>query len=320
MLPLDLLAAQDGVVNRRQLLAAGLDANDVRRLVRRRDLTPLHHGTYLDHTGTPTWAQTAWAAVLACEPAALAGASALRAFEARSGGLVIASRGQPVHVVVPWERRVRVPGVEVQRRRDFDRLVRVGSPPCVRVEDAVIDVAAAAPSDVDAVSVLSRPLQLRITTPHRLLACVHQRRRVPRRTWLLNVLTDLAAGTCSVLEHGYLVRVERPHGLPVALRQVRDRLGRGVVYRDVEYRVGRGGGGVAAEVVIELDGRAHHAAGRGRELDLDRDLESVASGKVTGRVSYGQVFDRPCWTASQVGQLLQVHGWDGRTTPCARCD
>ncbi len=36
------------------------------------------------------------------------------------------------------------------------------------------------------------------------------RRRLRRRRWLRAVLLDIADGTCSVLEHGYLVRVERP--------------------------------------------------------------------------------------------------------------
>jgi len=47
-----------------QALAAGLVDHDLQRLVRRRDLTRLLRGVYVDHTGEPTWQQRAWAAVL----------------------------------------------------------------------------------------------------------------------------------------------------------------------------------------------------------------------------------------------------------------
>jgi hypothetical protein len=47
-------------------------------------------------------------------------------------------------------------------------------------------------------------------------------------------LTDVAAGTCSVLERQYLIDAERAHGLPWAGRQVRTRASIGVVYRDVD--------------------------------------------------------------------------------------
>ena len=56
-----LLAVQSGVVARRQALAAGLTEHDLRRLVRRRELTPYHRGVLLDHTGDPTWVQRGWA-------------------------------------------------------------------------------------------------------------------------------------------------------------------------------------------------------------------------------------------------------------------
>ncbi len=301
----DLMRDQDGVVNRRQLLEAGLDANDVRRLIRRRELFPLHPGVYLGHGGTPTWHQSAWAAVLACEPAAIAGPSALRLWEGPTS-----SREDRIHLAIDWERRLRVPGIEIARRRDFPRLVQVGSPPRIRLEEAVIDVADAAGSDLLALDELSRPLQRRATTPARLLSCAQNRSRLARRGWLEAVLADLDQGVCSVLEHGYLTRVERPHGLPVGRRQMRDRVSRGVVHRDVEYDVG---------LVAELDGRVHHGSLRGRDHDFDRDLDAAVAGKRSVRLSYGQVFDRSCWTGERIGRLLVSLGWQGRPSACPDC-
>lgn len=76
-----LLAMQDGVIARRQLLAAGWGQTQVARKLRRREWVQVHPGVYVNHTGPPTWQQRAWAAVLACWPAALGGWSAVRAHE-----------------------------------------------------------------------------------------------------------------------------------------------------------------------------------------------------------------------------------------------
>ena len=73
------LALQDGMVSRRQLLAAGGRPHDLDRMLRRRELSRILPGVFVDHTGVPTWHQRAWCGVLFHEPAALAGASALRA-------------------------------------------------------------------------------------------------------------------------------------------------------------------------------------------------------------------------------------------------
>ena len=124
------------------------------------------------------------------------------------------------------------------------------------------------------------------------------------------MLADVAAGTCSVLEHGYLARVERPHGLPTADRQVHDSRC-GPLYRDVEY--------AAARLRVELDGRLFHDNARARDLDLDRDLDSAVDGRTTVRLGWGQVHGRPCATARRVAVLLQQRGWGGVATPCPEC-
>src|SRR5688572_8275468 len=99
------LVDQSGVVTRRQALSAGLAPHDLARLVRRRELSPLHPGVFLDHTGEPSFQQRAWGGVLLLEPAALAGVSALRAFE----GPGSTRPATPLHLAVAWERRVRPP-------------------------------------------------------------------------------------------------------------------------------------------------------------------------------------------------------------------
>lgn len=130
-----------------------------------------------------------------------------------------------------------------------------------------------------------------------MLGTLSNRPRTPRREWLTAVLDDIDQGTCSVLEHGYLTRVERPHGLDVGRRQVRVMTSRGPVYRDVLFDNGQ---------LVELDGRLFHDSTSQRDRDLDRDLEAAVSGASTARLGWGQVFQRPCWTAERIGILAGV--------------
>lgn len=301
-----LLEAQGGVVARRQLIATGLDENDIRRLVRRRELAPVHPGVFVDHTGEPSWSQRAWAAVLYAWPAALSGRSALRVTDGREHGQ---DDADDIDVVVSHDRRVRPrKGVRVERRRRLDDHVLWNlGPPRLRYEEAVLDVAISAATDLDAIAVLAAACGRRRTTAGRLAAALQERSRAPRRTWLTAVLDDVGAGTCSVLEHGYLRRVERAHGLPPARRQLRTFALSGPVYRDAE---------VAGLLVVELDGRTFHDTAAARDRDMERDLDATLDGRATVRLGWGQVFDRPCGTAVKIAALLGTLGWDGAPRPC----
>ena len=301
----ELLADQSGVVARRQLFAAGLRPHDVARLVRRRELVRVHPGVYLDHTGQPTWQQLAWASVLATWPSALTHGSALRAAEG-PGSL---RKSSPIHVAVDRDRNLREPaGVRLHHSGHLEERVQWHlGPPRVRYEEAALDVAAEAASDFLALGEVARAVQSSRTTGQRLLIALAGRERIARRAWLESVLSDVVEGTCSVLEHGYLTRVERAHGLVRARRQVRDRVGAGTIYRDVEYSVG---------LVVELDGRLFHDTAAQRDRDMDRDLATAVDGKDSVRLGYGQVFDRPCWTAGHVRTLLRMRGWRGLGRSC----
>jgi hypothetical protein len=300
------LVDQAGTVSRRQAFKAGLHQHDLDRMLRRRELVRLHPGVYLDHTGRPTWLQTAWAAVLLCGPgAALAGQSALRAFE----GTGTTRRTTPIELVVAANRHPQAQqGIEVTRSRHLEQRVQWHlGPPRLRYDEAVLDVAAEAVDELGVVDELSRAVQGRRTTAKRLLAALEGRQRLTRSGWIAAVLADVAEGVCSVLEHAYLTKVERAHGLSRARRQVRDRVGAGTIYRDVEYDGG---------LVIELDGRLFHDTASQRDRDLDRDLVAATAGKDTVRLGYGQVFDRPCWTAGHLAVLQRRHGSPGTSRRC----
>ncbi len=293
--------AQDGMITRSQLHALGATPGDIERMLRRKDLVRLASGIFVDHTGVPTWEQDAWVAVMHAWPAALSHAS-------------VWMRTRPIHVAVATGRNLeRRPGVRWHRVRDLDARVNWRlSPPRVRIEHAALDAASAAPDELAAIAVLTSVVQQRWTSYEAVATALDQRSRMPRGTWLGKVLEDLALGANSVLEHEYLVRVERPHGLPRASRQLCSRAGGRRVERDVAY--------AAYGLLVELDGKTFHEGTRARDHDLERDLDAaVHEDARTVRLGWGQVLGRGCLTAHRIGVLLRRGGWSGEVRRCPAC-
>ncbi|MFC6150551.1 MULTISPECIES: type IV toxin-antitoxin system AbiEi family antitoxin domain-containing protein [Mumia] len=305
----EMLAQQSGVIARRQLLDVGLRPHHIRRMLRRRELSPLFPGVYLDHTGAATWRQRAWGAVLYAWPAALSGESAIRAAERVR---LDSTADDVVEVAIDRRRDVaKQPGLRVTRRKDLETMVSWNrSPPRLHYEEAVLDLATECDDKIDGVAVLARACASRRTTADRILSVMRRRARVRRRRWFRAVLADIASGTHSVLEHGYLRRVEHPHGLPAARRQLKAVGSEGTVYRDADLRL----------LVVELDGRIYHESATQRDSDLDRHLDVLVEGRPTARLGWGQVFRWPCRTAAKLALILQQHGWTGEPERCASPD
>jgi hypothetical protein len=301
-----LLWSQDGVISRRQVLDAGGSDFDIARMLRRRELTDVHRGVYVSHNGQLTLRQRHWAAVLAYWPAALAHASALTD-----------PPTTVVHVAVGPQRNLRpLPRIVLHRTPDFESRADLDRcPPAIRLEHAVIDVVSGELRDKDvaaAFAVLARVCATRRTTPQRILQVLATRQRVCGRRTLAAMLADLHDGACSVLERGYLHRVERAHGLPKGERQARSTATGRVTFQDVRYR--------AQGVVVELDGRAFHDGPQDRDRDALRDLAELSrSDLVTTRVTYGLVYRDACRTAVLIGELLRRRGWPGLLRNCPRC-
>ena len=303
-----LLRAQDGVVSRRQVLEAGLDDNDIERLVRRRTWARVHPGVYVDHTGPLSTTQTHWAAVLSCWPAALYGESALVAFDALPAGRRRTGAQPVIHVAIQHPRKLTAArGIKVHRIVGLDSQVQWNlGPPRLRFEHAVLTTCAAAPTRATALAIAADACQQRRTTAARLLDALDGYRRLRHGSWLRTVLHDVAAGTMSLLEHGYL-RLERGHGLPPARRQRRAETGESV-YRDVRYP--------GVDVVVELDGRLGHEWTDERWQDMDRDLDAGAEGQLTIRLGWRHVVEDGCRTAERMSRVLQHRGWTGDVRPC----
>ena len=303
----ELLQAQDGVVSRQQLLVLDVTDTEIERCLRRREWARVHPGVYVSHTGPPSWRQRAWAAVLFYAPAALAGSSALRDAGVRNHGQ---ADGAPIRVCVDSGRTVRSrPGITVQRLTSWEsRVQRHLSPPRQRLEEALVSAASGKPREDAAVALLADAVQQGRTTTGRLVLALEQSPRLKHRRLLLEILRDVDAGAYSVLERHYLVRVERPHGLPTARRQPRVRQGRSPAYRDVDY--------LDLATLVELDGRLGHEDAPDRWADLDRDLVAVVAGELTLRVGWGQVLD-PCRLAVIIGRILVARGWVSTLRGCS---
>ena len=172
-----LLAYQSGVVSRAQLRRLGWSATELNRALRRGELVTMRPGVYVDHNGPTAWLQQAWGAVLHAWPAALCLTSSLRAAE----GPGRRQRNElVVDVAIDLGRRISdLPGVRVHRTPGFAERVQWNlSPPRIRYDESVLDVSAAARSDLDAVAALADAVGARRTTAARLLARLEARGRI----------------------------------------------------------------------------------------------------------------------------------------------
>lgn len=319
-----LLTRQDGVICRAQFEAAVGQPFDLQRLVRRRELVRLLPGVFVDHTGIPTWQQRAVGGVLYAGSidedlwpvgAALGGHSAMRA--ALSGSWRHETAEAPPTICIDPRRSLRpAPGYVFRRRaRLGDAADWLVTPPRLRPEQAVLDLASDLADPWASVGLLADACQSRRTSAARILVAMQARERIAHRAQLAAILADLDGGTSSVLEHQFLRRVVRAHGLPEPARQSVRHLEQGGSgrreYRDHEW--------LDLGVVVELDGLAFHNSAAQRDADLDRDLDDAVGGRLAVRLGWGQVSRRPCATAAKLAAILAARGWPEPMRRCPHC-
>ena len=307
----DRAGEQAGVLSRRQLMACGWTDSMIKAQLRAGRWQVCFRGVYAMFTGSLHPLARLWAVLLYCGD----GATAAGLTAAWLHGLV----DQPpnvIEVALPPNRDVLdAPGIVVRRDRHLDRRRHPAlSPPRLRVEEVVLDLADAARRVDDLVGWITRACHRRLTTPDRLEQARRRRPRMHQRALIGQVLEAARDGVASSLEHRWRRDVERAHGLPVGSRNDRELVSgqhgsarRGAVYRDVRYR--RFG------VVVELDGRlAHPFEDRGRDARRDRLL--AAQGQTTLRFGWADAAGQPCQAAAELAAVLRAHGWRGTLRPC----
>jgi very-short-patch-repair endonuclease len=296
--------AQAGVLSREQALRTGVSPGTVRARVRAGHWQRLQRGVYATFTGEPGWEAQLWAALRRVGPNAV-----LSHYTAAEQARLITQHSGAIHVTVPRQQHVRpVPGVVVHRSSRIEFALHIGTlPPRTRLEETTLDLTQSSRTVDDALAWLARACGARLTTPDRLRKVMDSRARLRWRRELAVALDDITDGAHSILELRYLRRVERPHRLPHAKRQVRITSGRRTRYRDAVY--------ADFGLVVETDGVVAHPLEE-RWRDQHRDNAAAVDGLVTMRYSWTDVTERPCLVAAEVAATLRRRGWPGAPRPC----
>jgi hypothetical protein len=300
-----MLALQAGVITRAQARTAGMSRHAIDWRLHSDRWQRVHRGVYVAFSGKPDRERLRWAAVLGAGPAAaLSHQSAAELY-----GMIPAPEDGPIHVTVPSGLPVcGLRGVVIHYSKRLEAARHPALlPPRTRVEETILDLAVAAATEIDAIAWILTGCASRRTTPARVAAAMRDRARLRRRKLLTGAVEDARIGVHSTLEHGYLHRVEGPHGLPRGTRQRRTRRNGVSRYEDVRYE--------AYGIVVELDGRAAHPEEE-RWKDAHRDNASAARGLVTLRYSYADVMHRPCEVAAEVARALRGRGDFGDLRAC----
>lgn len=302
------LEAQAAAIARRQGQDVGIDPETMRTRLRSGRWQRLQRGVYAAFSGDPARETVLWAALLRAGP----GAVLSHQTAAERHGLI--DKPSPViTITVPASRhpaQVKIPGVVIHRS---DAILRTRHPamlpPCTRVEDTVLDLIQAAPIFDDAYAWICRAVGRRLTTADRIHQAMDARKKMRWRRELVVALGDVSEGALSLLEYRYVHRVERPHGLPSARRQVRISQRTGNRYLDNLYEQFRVG--------VEIDGTAAHPADE-QWRDKRRDNANAVLGIVTLRFGLLDLGDRRCQTAADIAAVLRMRGWTGDARPCTR--
>ncbi len=215
-----------------------------------------------------------------------------------------------IHVTVPRDHHVRpIAGVIVHRSNRVEQARHPTlTPPRTRIEETVLDLAACSRNPDEALAWLARACGARLTTSDRLRTALDARTRVRWREALTAALDDIGGGAHSLLELRYITRVERPHRLPPAQRQVRITRGKRTEYKDILYK--------EFGVGVETDGAVAHPP-EARWRDQHRDNAGAVDGIVTLRYSWSDVTQRPCHVAAEMARVLHQRGWRGLPSPCS---
>lgn len=299
----ELAQTQGGVVTIAQAESLGVGYEVIRGQVAAGRWIRLHDGIYLLGNMRPSVASQRWAALLAC------GSGAVLSHSTAAHTFAIPRRPtRLIDVSIAADRiQMPIPGVRVHRSRLLPAKATVfGGWPITSAADTVLDLVAEMRFASDVVALLTDACRTSVVDADTILAAMGRRRRQRHRQLVKDVLADVVGGVESTLERTYLVRVERPHGLPTGRRQVKSFADGARIRRDVEYD--------EFETVVELDGRAGHE-GSGQHRDRRRDNAGTRLGKATLRYGHADL-SAPCEVASEVGAVLRGRGWNGVLTPC----
>ena len=284
-MPAALAFSAYGIVDRAELLGAGLTADEIRQRLEIGALIPQFRGVYRVGHAAPSTDAHYLAAVRACGAEAyLCGLAAGYSYGLRKG------EPPPPEVVARTERRAN--GVLTHRCRGLDpRDVCVFRRiPMVTVPRALVDIAAVLPVEALARACHEAGVRYRVT-PRHVEAVLARRPNSPGAGNLRLVMCGEVKVSLSDLERAFL-RWLTAHAFPLPeTNRVAD--GRRVDCRWPDYRL-----------TVELDGYRFHNSRYSWEQGLEREREARLRGDRFRRFSYADVFEDRSYMLRELTTLL----------------
>lgn len=291
--------SQHGLVERSQVLGAGVSPSTLRRWVAAGRLVVVFPGVYRVAGAPVTWEQRLLAAVLAAGDGAMAShRSAARLWQVLDADVL--------ELTVPAHRRPRLPGVVVHRSEDVSgaRPVRRARVPTTTPLRMLVDLGAVVGGGA-VEDALDRALERRLVSVAGVertlgrLAC-----RGRSGAGVLRTVLDrraLGAAPADSLLEPRMARLLRAHALPAPVFQHEVRHGGRFVARvDFAYP--------DAGLAVEVDGYGSHSSPRAFQADLRRQNALVALGWTVLRFTWSDVVGRPEKVATEIRRLLWTRG------------
>jgi very-short-patch-repair endonuclease len=278
-------ARSHGVVTRRQLLAAGISADEIKHRVGNGVLLRVHRGVYRVGHRAPSLEARYLGAVLACgEGAALSGRAA-----AYLWGLVRGPAPDP-EVTAHGGRRVK--GVTTRRCRRIEPSERTvwRAIPVTTPARTLVDLAAAL-DETELARACHEAAVRHHTTPKQVEAVLARRPNAPGAGKLRGALRGDVPVTLSKLESRFLERLKAA-GFPLP------QTNRVVGSRRVDCRW------PDLNLTIELDSYRYHHSRHAWEQDRDREREAHARGDELRRYTYHDVCESPELMLAELHELL----------------
>jgi very-short-patch-repair endonuclease len=283
-------AAQHGVAARSQLLARGVPAQAVDRMVRTGRLIVLSRGVY-QIGPLASGCSVEAAAVLACgRESSLSHKSAA----SLHGMLEAGHTHPPVEVIMPRRKRHRIEGVRIHRVRDLrpDEVTTLDGIPVTTPARTLLDIAETLTSR-EVEQALANALRRRLVTREEMRRMV-QRHPTHRGAPLLRHLLEAEGGPS-------FTRSDAEDKLLEIIRSARLRrpeLNVHVLGHEVDFLWRN------ERVVAEVDGYAFHHSEKSFAQDRQRDAELTAAGYRVLRFTWADLTERRLATVVRVAQAM----------------
>jgi very-short-patch-repair endonuclease len=279
---------QHGVVARKQLLAAGVSKEEIRRRMQKGMLLAVHRGVYRVGHRAPSVEARYLAAVLACgQEAVLSGQAA--------GWLwgLVKGTAPPPEVTAPMRRKVRGVPTRHARRGATEATTRHGIP-ITTVPRTLVDLSSLLQLE-DLARACHEAGVLHRTTPRQVEAILANRPNTPGAKQLRKVMHGDVHVTQSALERKALERFDEA-GFP------RPVTNKPAGTKRVDCRWPR------HNLTVELDSYRFHNSRRAWEQDRRREREAYARGDQFRRYTHDDVFEDPEPMLAELRDLLHCPG------------